>query len=346
MSFDEWCTRISHFLQGGEGSFKPEAVRNQYALLPAFWHGMEPAEKKLAASILESHAHSFTMLCLRELNSKVHVPFADMQHLRVCLELAAQDPSHLERGVPEKSTSTELCKEVKAARKGLAVVAAGLITFQLHPAKADGSQLFSGNARLEHMIKMARRSVPVTTDLLPSKYLDVEVSPTQQQLLNPKAIDFMMHEIAKHAHGEGAKQVMAKRKLDSLGNVRGDCGFANDPERMKRGSMASRLPLNDLQGVDRREGIEDVSSHGRADREGACGHPETQGEEWRPYADYYRRDVCGGLCELQWCSAQGGQGRARKGPLDTHEGAADHHRPPPGPIPNPIPDPFPISRCF
>ena len=57
--------------------------------------------------------------------------------------------------------------------------------------------------------------------------------PTQQQLLNPKAIDFMMHEIAKHAHGEGAKQVMAKRKLDSLGNVRGDCGFANDPERMK-----------------------------------------------------------------------------------------------------------------
>ena len=44
----------------------------------------------------------------------------------------------------------------------------------------------------------------------------------------------MMYEIAKHAHGEGAKQVMAKRKLDSLGNVRGDCGFANDPERMKR----------------------------------------------------------------------------------------------------------------
>ena len=34
--------------------------------------------------------------------------------------------------------------------------------------------------------------------------------PTQQQLLNPKAIDFMMHEIAKHAHGEGAKQDMTR----------------------------------------------------------------------------------------------------------------------------------------
>jgi hypothetical protein len=67
------------------------------------------------------------------------------------------------------------------------------------------------------------------------------VSPTQQQLLNPKAIDFMMHEIAKHAHGEGAKQVMAKRKLDSLGNVRGDCGFANDPELKGQLQLADSL---------------------------------------------------------------------------------------------------------
>lgn len=93
VNFDEWCKRISHFLQGGEGSFKPEAARDEYALLPAFWHGMEPAEKKLAASILKSHANSFTMECLRELHSKVHVPFTDMQHLRVCLDLATEDPS-------------------------------------------------------------------------------------------------------------------------------------------------------------------------------------------------------------------------------------------------------------
>jgi hypothetical protein len=55
------------------------------------------------------------------------------------------------------------------------------------------------------------------------------------------AIDFMMHEIAKHAHGEGAKQVMAKRKLDSLGNVRGDCGFANDPELKGQLQLADSL---------------------------------------------------------------------------------------------------------
>ena len=43
----------------------------------------------------------------------------------------------------------------------------------------------------------------------------------------------MMHEIASHAHGEGARQALAKRKLDAIGNVRGACGWANDPKRLK-----------------------------------------------------------------------------------------------------------------
>ena len=44
----------------------------------------------------------------------------------------------------------------------------------------------------------------------------------------------MMHEIMAQAHGAGAQQALAKRKLDTLGNLRGECGFANDPIRMKR----------------------------------------------------------------------------------------------------------------
>ena len=43
-----------------------------------------------------------------------------------------------------------------------------------------------------------------------------------------------MHEIARHAHGTGAKQAMARRKLDNIGYVRGDSGFANDPDRILR----------------------------------------------------------------------------------------------------------------
>ena len=71
--FQDWCVRISHYIQGGESSFKPEVVRDPYTLLSAFWHGMEPDEKKLAVEIVTSHSHSYSVACVKELNTKVHV---------------------------------------------------------------------------------------------------------------------------------------------------------------------------------------------------------------------------------------------------------------------------------
>lgn len=52
-----------------------------------------------------------------------------------------------------------------------------------------------------------------------------------------------MHEIMQHSHGEGAKQCLAKRKLDALGNIRGESGFANDTVRM--GKLKAQLQLAD-----------------------------------------------------------------------------------------------------
>ena len=67
-----------------------------YLLLPSFWHGMTPEEKKQAVAILvTTHEGKYSVACLREMHTKLHVPLPDMQNLRVCLELAAEDPSHL-----------------------------------------------------------------------------------------------------------------------------------------------------------------------------------------------------------------------------------------------------------
>ncbi len=53
--------------------------------------------------------------------------------------------------------------------------------------------------------------------------------------------DYAVHEIMKHAHGDGAMQVLGKRKLDALGIFRGESGVANSEERLSR--MKSRLEL-------------------------------------------------------------------------------------------------------
>ena len=158
--FNDWCERIAHHLQGGL-SFKCEKVLDHYTMLPSFWHGMPPEEKKLAVSILETHQGKYSTACVREMHTKLHVPLADMQNLRVCLELALDDVSHLERGVPHKPVGVEPVA-VTTAKAGLADIDAGLSSFMLHPKKENGEQMFSGMDKFEHLAKLARRSVPDT----------------------------------------------------------------------------------------------------------------------------------------------------------------------------------------
>jgi hypothetical protein len=208
VGFQDWCTRISHYLQGGESSFTPEIVRDPYALLSPFWHGMQPDEKKLTVAIVKSHETTFTVACIKELVEKVHVPLTEMQNLRIAIELALEDPSHLERTKPE-ATRLEQPAEVQEAQAKVVDVTSGLVSFQVFPKAVDGKPLMSGMVLFDHMVRMTRRSVPLGTDLVPSTSLDVEYTEQQQRIINPRPIDYAMHEIAKHAHGEGAKQAMA-----------------------------------------------------------------------------------------------------------------------------------------
>ena len=233
VSFPEWIKRIEHYVQGGE-SFKPEIIRDPYALLSPFWHGMTPDEKKGAFAIFESHTKEFTVACIKELVATAHVPMSEMQNFRVAIEVAMRNPSHLERGQPDLSVLHEQPKEVQEAQANVASATAGLHSFQVVPRSADGSLVFSGDALFDHMCRMARRSVPHGQDLVPSATLNVEYTSTQQKLINPRMVDYAMHEIAKHAHGEHAKQAMARRKLDNLGYMRGESGLQNDEDRMAR----------------------------------------------------------------------------------------------------------------
>ena len=102
------------------------------------------------------------------------------------------------------------------------------------PENSEGIPLFSGLALFDHMVNLSRRSVSTGQDLMPSAQLDVEYTKVQQRLINPRPMDYAMHEIAKHAHGEDARTSMARRKLDNLGYIRGESGVANDEERRRR----------------------------------------------------------------------------------------------------------------
>ena len=228
--FGEWCKRIEGFLQGGE-SFTAEDAFDAYALLPHWWHQFAPEEKTLAVEIFGEHEFQFNMECVRMLHDRLHVPLDDMQNLRVCIDHAIEDPSHLERRLPD--VTVQVPAEAAEAQAALVDVNDGLISFQLHPKKPDGSQLFTPAQKFDHLIKMARRSVPVRDELKISDHLDIAVSKEQSTvILNPTPVDYMMHTIASHTTGEGAKRRVAKRKLDALGSASGVCGVLNDGPRL------------------------------------------------------------------------------------------------------------------
>jgi hypothetical protein len=104
LGFNGWCFKIGHFLQGGD-TFKPPTSDDKYALLPEFWHGMAPDEKKLVVNIINKNGE-FDVDCVKELYSQCHVPLKDMQHIRICYELAKEHPEQLEMEAPVETAIT------------------------------------------------------------------------------------------------------------------------------------------------------------------------------------------------------------------------------------------------
>ena len=233
ISFGEWCIKISSFLEGGQ-SFKDPGPIDKYAMLPPYWHGMIPEEKGKVFRVIEKHG-AFSVPCVMELGTECNIPMTEMQHMRLCYEVAKENPVHLTLGLPVAPAARTISPEEAAAAAALKSANHGLRFFNLKPPGIIGLELF------EHMSGYARRHSKDST-FEPSAHLDLEMSKKQKEILNPSAQDLTMREIMKDAGGDGAKMKHAKRKLDVLGiTVRAHSGIANNPERLKRLKAVHKL---------------------------------------------------------------------------------------------------------
>ena len=74
----------------------------------------------------------------------------------------------------------------------------------------------------------------------PAGYLDIEISKTNREVLKNTSEQIAgkntaaKRELMRDAGGEAATQRLAKRKLDSWGNVKSHSGIVNDPAHMDR----------------------------------------------------------------------------------------------------------------
>jgi hypothetical protein len=197
---------------------------DEYALLAGWWHGTTPADKKQHVSIINKHC-GFTVDCVKELFTEMHVPVKEMQHLRVCYELATRHPEQLEMELPVESAIV-VAPEVKAAQEAQKPATHGLRAFELKPVGLKGLELF------EHLTTFARRRW--VGSFQPSAALNVEMTADQTKIFAPTPQDLASRELMKDAGGEGATLRLAKRKLDAIGDIKAHCCVANAPERIER----------------------------------------------------------------------------------------------------------------
>jgi hypothetical protein len=232
LSFAAWCEKIGHYLQGGD-LFKPMDSDDTYALLPAFWQGMLPAEKRKVIDTIDGHG-DFTVECVKDLFAVCHIPLADMQHTRLCYEVAKKNPEHLDMTAPQ-APAPSIAPEVAAALEAKKPVTHGLASFQLKPLGLKGNDL------LKHMLLFKKRTTPTDAIFEPEGRLGLEISDAQKKIIAPTEQDLTCRELMKDAGGDGATLKLAKRKLDSLGDIKAHCGLANNPERMHKLQRAATL---------------------------------------------------------------------------------------------------------
>jgi hypothetical protein len=253
LSFPRWCKKIESVLQAGQ-TFKTEGVNNDmYLLLPSFWHGMIPEEKKKAKDIFDSHNQHYSTTCILELHEKSHIPYRDMQSLRMCLALARDNLSYLDRGRPteaEIKMASELPEMVVAAEKERASVADGLRNFQLKPPGLQGEDL------LIHMTEFRRRNVKEEDHRIAPELMVSPRDKFQEQMMKQSTDDIVKGNIMREVGGNGAIEKLGKRKLDYLGYVKSESFFANDNNRLKRMEEQCRLTIS----LEETKGKEDVAA--------------------------------------------------------------------------------------
>ena len=163
-----------------------------------------------------------------------YVSLDDVPKLRACYLVAQKDPSVIctisepEPEVTQVSTAEPCGVDDYFAWKPKALVNA-------IKAAGEGDVTEARLKLFNHITNyVAQSNWNLDGDLLPSQALNLEHTPAQQKLLNPTYKHVLTGYILYDCKGKGAKQKLAKRRLDMIeGNVASYSRCLNDPKRLK-----------------------------------------------------------------------------------------------------------------
>ena len=128
----------------------------KFALLPLFWHAMQPSDRKVVMTIVESHGFHYTAACLWMLRLKCRLAYSQMNDIRVCVIVTREHPETVEFNVAELGVACSVAttpQAVVASNANKSSVNNNLKMLMLIPKNDAGVPLMKGEKLFDHMCR-------------------------------------------------------------------------------------------------------------------------------------------------------------------------------------------------
>jgi len=204
--------------------------------MPACWKHLSIEQRHEVVSIIgsiykEAPADEPVWTKSNVMRLSQFVPLEDIFKLRACFFAAQRDPSALVGGDDDVVETQQLQSKTATADDFFSWKPDVLVDQH----KQDKTNKKSQQQLFNHVTNfVAKLHWDKCTNLIPSAYLDVEMSLQQEELLNPMCKNALMGQILYDVKGKGAVQKIAKRRLDMIeGNISSYSRCLNDPKHLK-----------------------------------------------------------------------------------------------------------------
>ena len=175
----------------------------------------------------------------------MNLPCTDMDDLRVYIYTSNENIEILDYKVGEPDWGAlkrmklwQSCDVVEAEKD--VNVNNNLSVFQRIPKSPDGSLLSYGDQLFQHIVRYLNMMCNKDGKLEPSKYLGLEISSEQLQILNLAEQGLRRSNTFQDAMGKSSRK-LATRKLNVIGNLTGHSSVITSDENLRRAQEDCRL---------------------------------------------------------------------------------------------------------
>ena len=224
ISFEDWLDKISPHVKAAE-KYETEVI-NLSELLPKSWLQVPLAQRQQWLKIIKDDGESWNV----DLLMRLRAAGMNLNLLKNIFKFYKAEQRIAATFATPEVTSVATTPRTPSKQK-LTVRQKGRMLYHLW--KVEGDDM-TNLEKLDHAIAVRNRHLGPKKATEISPYLDVQISPVNQQMLQLNPDDLNMYKVLRDSnvkHGERHK--VAKRALTMLGNASGMSGQLNGPKQLK-----------------------------------------------------------------------------------------------------------------